>query len=155
MVSRPIHARSARRGRVLSLLISFLVMAVGQIRADDDQTPNGMVAFFMTSGAGCPPGWAVATAAQGRLLLGVTDGDSVGASVGTPLAAQTAPLHVHSYQTAVTLDEKKIAAIHCCNNQGAKNGDYTVPDNAPGTTNGGVGETSNLPFIQLVACQKQ
>jgi hypothetical protein len=121
----------------------------------DDQTPSGMVAFFMTSGSGCPAGWTAPPVAQGRLLLGVTDPTGVGKKVGTPMAAQTPPVHLHTFTTTITTSDRALAAdASCCNEDGAKYGSFTVPDNAPGKTNRGNGDASGLPFIQLVACRK-
>src|SRR4051812_45619591 len=53
-----------------------------------DSTPSGMVAFFMSSGATCPPGWQAATQAQGRLILGAA---APAAPFGTALTGPTPP----------------------------------------------------------------
>lgn len=131
---------------VLALLGSGIVPAAAQTA---DTTPSGMVAFFMSSGSDCPPGWSVATQAQGRLILGAA---AVGAPAGQPLADQTAPTHSHSYQATVGVPSRSISASHCCDKQGAHSGNYTVPDNAPGQT---AAAESDLPLIQLLVCQKQ
>ena len=70
-----------------ALAIGVMSQAVAQT---DDQTPSGMVAFFMFSGTTCPAGWTAPPAAQGRLILGVTDPARVGSAVGTPMARSDA-----------------------------------------------------------------
>jgi hypothetical protein len=147
-----------RAASPLRRLIAIALCTVGgqpaaAIAQTTDQTPAGMVAFFMASG--CPAGWSVATIAQGRLLLGITNPAGLGVTAGPPLADGTAPVHLHAYQTTVALSSKHISAAHGANHQGAQNGSYDVPSNPPGQTDGGTGAVSNLPFIQLVVCQKQ
>lgn len=111
-----------------------------------DTTPSGMVAFFMTTA--CPSGWTVPPLVQGRLVVGVTASSAVGVTVGTALANQTPPNHSHPYTANLTMDYKSVSAAKCCNNSGAGAKTYSVP----GTL---ASNTANLPFIQLVVCQKQ
>src|SRR4051812_27390021 len=66
---------------------------------DDDGVPSGVVAFF--AGGKCPMGWVVAAGAQGRLVVGVVDGASAGAQVGTPLGDQEDRKHQHAYSGSV------------------------------------------------------
>ena len=148
---------SPRIGRRLAAPV-FLLLGIAAPTAAQtpDTTPSGMVAFFMSSGAGCPAGWSLATNAQGRLLVGVATG--VGTVVDSPMADQTAPTHDHGYYPSVTLPSRNIAATHCCNNQGAHSGTYVLiksagPPRVPSVFT--QQSTSNLPFIQLVICQKQ
>jgi hypothetical protein len=131
----------------LLLVAGLCGLFTGTPATAQDGTPSGMVAFFMA--AQCPSGWNAASVAQGRLVVGVTDPTAVGVMVGPPLTNQTAPSHGHAYATTVNLTAKSIAAASsCCNDQGAKAQGYTVSGNTGSAT-------SNLPFIQLVACQKQ
>jgi len=103
--------------------------------------PKGTVAFFNV--ASCPADWDVATDAAGRLIVGATNGSSVGLTVGTPLKDQENRTHSHKYSTTVNLPDKSISgASSCCNKQGAKKGDYTVS----GTTDA---TATDLPFVQL------
>jgi hypothetical protein len=148
---------AAGRTTCTFILAGALATAVGNHAAaqSTDETPSGMVAFFMMSGATCPTGWAIPQAAQGRLLLGVTDSSRVGGTVGTPLGDQAQPLHLHTFQTTLPAAGAGIDANYCCNDIGAQSGTYTVPDDAPGKTNGGQTDSANLPFIQLLVCQKQ
>jgi len=106
----------------------------------------------MATAAACPAGWTVATMAQGRLIVGVTNGSAVGTQVGTALTSQSgttaSPTHQHSYAGSVSVSSRHISAAHCCNNQGAQSGTYSLS----GSTDAA---TSNLPLMQLVVCQKQ
>jgi hypothetical protein len=111
-----------------------------------DSSPSGMVAFFMTTL--CPSGWTVPAAVQGRSVVGVIDPKTVGVVVGTPMANQNAPTHSHTFTGSMTMDSKEVSAAHCCNNSAAAAKTYSVP----GTLNA---NTANLPFMQLVVCQKQ
>jgi hypothetical protein len=114
-----------------------------------------MVGFFMMSGTTCPDGWTAPPEAQGRLILGVTDPARVGNKIGTPMSDQTPPVHSHLFQTTISLSERDLQLDSgCCNGDGAATQTANVPSSPPGTTGGGAGETSNLPFIQLVACRK-
>jgi hypothetical protein len=143
--------------RVLALLTCLLPAAVPAAAQQADQTPSGMVAFFMFSGAGCPAGWIPYAPGAGKLLLAVTNPQAVGGGQGDPMPDRTAPLHTHTFSTTVTITQKSIEADTGKNNHDAARSDETpaVPNNPPGTTNGGTGESTNLPFIQLVVCQKQ
>ena len=116
-----------------------------------------MVAFFMTSGVGCPTGWAPYAPAAGRLLLPVSDPTAVGVTLGNALADQAAPVHTHTFSTTVSIPQKELEAHTAGSNRDGARSDETpnVPNNPPGTTNNDVGESSNLPFIQLFVCKKQ
>ncbi len=109
-----------------------------------DDVPRGMVAFV--DGAACPPGWAPATLAAGRLLVGTDQAGTVGHVVGTPLAALEDRGHGHGLTGAnLALPYKSISAADGGNQAGAASGPQplagTVEDSASG-----------LPFAQLTAC---
>jgi len=106
-------------------------------------TPAGFSAFF--EGAACPQGWEIIPTAQGRLVLSVSDAADAGVTVQTPLKDQEDRTHTHPYSTVFNLPSKSVAAIDCCNDQGACNGQY--PINSQFNTS-----TSGLPFIQLLLC---
>jgi hypothetical protein len=59
-----------------------------------DPLPAGAVAFFAT--AVCPPGWSRFAPAEGRAVVGLTDGGTLGGTVGTPLQNLENRLHQHS-----------------------------------------------------------
>jgi hypothetical protein len=73
-------------------------------------------------GMACPPGWEELPTAQGRLLVAVTDGTTVGITVSSAMADQVEPAHSHNFDTTLHLPVKNIAAISCCNGQGACQG---------------------------------
>ncbi|GKS57772.1 hypothetical protein YTPLAS18_12990 [Nitrospira sp.] len=94
-------------------------------------------------------GWNVATNVQGRAVVAVQNSSDVGVIVGPPLQDKTAPMHEHSYQATVQLSSKHAALI-----TGGKDKSYAASGSS--TVSGTVDEApSNLPFYQLVACQKE
>mgnify|MGYP000420334557 CR=1 FL=1 len=113
----------------------------------DSDVPSGTVAFFVGDAQSCPPGWRAATEAQGRLVVGVTTGDTVGKQVGSELQNEEDRTHSHPFTATVELPYKPLASLNGSNNQGAAAGKYT---------SSGVSEAvpSGLPFIQLLACVK-
>ena len=110
--------------------------------------PTGTVAFFNLNS--CPSGWTSPALLQGQLILAVTDGSHSGDTNGeSPLSNQEDRAHDHCYLTTVHLGSKSISGgSGCCNNQGAKKGDYPVS----GVTDEGATE---LPFTQLGVCEKE
>jgi len=106
--------------------------------------PEGFITFFDSDE--CPEGWFELDTAQGRLIVSVSDAEQAGVTVNSPLSDQEDRVHTHTYETEVTLDEKQIAAIGCCNNQGAGHGSYPISGKLNTSTSG-------LPFIQLILCQ--
>jgi len=106
--------------------------------------PTGFITFFQ--GDECPDGWFELDTAQGRLIISVSDPEQAGITVNSPLADQEDRIHTHTYETQFTLNEKQIAAIGCCNDQGAAHGSYPISGKLNTSTSG-------LPFIQLILCQ--
>jgi|SRR5579883_238565 len=133
------------RGLALAALAALLpAPAAGD--SGGDGLPAGMVAFV--DGGGCPTGWSVAGYASGRLVVGVTFGDQVGVTIGTPLADQEDRTHAHGYTAMVDLPYKSISAADGSNDQGAAAMTYSWSDAVTPATTG-------LPFIQLAICEKQ
>jgi hypothetical protein len=122
-------------------------------QAATDTSPAHMVSFFPLTT--CPSGWTEASYAQGRLLLGYTDTTkyTLAKQVGTPLANETAPGgHAHTFQTSVSIPHHGIAGSDgCCGAHGAHDGSHDVPESPPGNTST---NDFNLPFTQLLACEK-
>ncbi|HUQ01696.1 MAG TPA: hypothetical protein VM261_04335 [Kofleriaceae bacterium] len=109
-----------------------------------DEAPRGMVAFV--AGPACPTGWATATIAAGRLLVGTDQMTAVGRVVGEPLTAEQDRTHEHELGGAtLALPHKSVSAADGGNNSGASSGAQPVT----GTVAAG---TSGLPFAQLTAC---
>lgn len=145
------------RIRLIRSLVPMLAVAAlllpGRHAASDesagDGAPPGAVVFFMMTDNGiCPDGWKPATYATGRLVAGVTSADEVGVAVGTPLDDQEDRKHRHVYTGMIELPYKSVSAPNGGNASGAAAGMYPVADMT--------GEASSgLPFIQLLACEKQ
>ena len=138
------------RGLVLIAVVAGFLAGTNAIAtdpSDTDGTPSGMVAFFTTTS--CPTGWSVATNVQGRAVVAVQNSSDLGVMVGTPLQDKTAPGHVHNYTTDITLPNKHASlATGGRDDSYAKSGKYTISGNLQEAT-------SDLPFIQLVVCQKE
>jgi hypothetical protein len=109
--------------------------------------PTGALAFFAPDLTTCPAGWRPATEASGRLVVGVSSGDSVGKLVGTQLASEEDRTHAHAFVTTVTLPYKSISALDGSNQQGAAARTYMDSGMSDAAASG-------LPFIQLLACVK-
>jgi hypothetical protein len=151
----PVRKISRIPGLVLLLggLGSITLGASGARAQTTDTTPEGMVAFFMSSGSTCPDGWTAASQAQGRLIVGVASGSDVGVTVNDPLDGPNDPVNWHGFSTTLTVqnvDEHQDEFAGNPNGTGqiaAESGDYNIG----GSTSA---SPSNLPYIQLVVCQK-
>ena len=143
-----------RRGAVvglsaLTLGVGLWMVGAGKASGEppagppDDGVPAGTLAFF--AGGACPEGWKVADEAQGRLIVGVTDGDHAAVTVGEPLGDQEERKHLHPYKSQVTLTDKAIAAADGANGSGAAAKSYDL-------TGSTTKEATGLPFIQVQAC---
>jgi hypothetical protein len=140
--------RLARHAFAVGITLAALAVVRGSASGGpqrDDGVAPGTVAFF--TGTACPPGWATADYATGRLAVGVTDGAAVRLVVGAPLNDQEDRVHAHHFSGNATLSAKSIAAADGSNNQGAAAMTYALDGSAAGA--------SGLPFIQLLACEKQ
>lgn len=121
--------------------------ASGEDPADDGVAP-GTVAFFDSDTGACPTGWAPSELALGRLVVSVVEEAAVGVMVGKPLADQEDRTHTHAFTTSVDLPYKSVSAADGPNEQGAAAQKYDLM----GATEA---SPSGLPFIQLLACEKQ
>jgi hypothetical protein len=109
-----------------------------------DEAPRAMVAFV--NGPACPPGWAPATIAAGRLLVGTDEPTAIGHAVGEPFAAEEDRTHTHALDGAtIDLPYKSISAADGSNNNGAAAGAQQLTGTVASATSG-------LPYIQLTAC---
>lgn len=106
--------------------------------------PAGMATWFASET--CPPGWFADPVARGRLIVSTDDATLGGVTVGEPLAPEEDRSHTHNYTATVSLQEKHVAAIGCCNDQGASHGDYPVSSETGPSSSG-------LPMVQLALCQ--
>ena len=113
-----------------------------------DTSPVGMVAFFSPTTTGCPAGWVTPDTLRGRLILGVTDGNRVGGITRAAMSDRTPPTHFHTYSAKIKLNYKSLQAGSGKNKDGARAKTYTFNPQTDSAT-------PDLPFYQLVICQKQ
>lgn len=123
--------------------------------------PSGLIGFF--AGA-CPTGWTEYAPLQGRLVLGLPAGGTVGGTKGTSLGNLAAlpvtshshtasqPAHNHGMNSAGgggTTNEVSFISNGdgCC-------GDLLTTSTTPAITVNSAGDTNGPPYIQLRACQK-
>ena len=106
--------------------------------------PSGMVFFVATSE--CPDGTNPAKDAAGRVVIVTTDTSQIGKTYGTAMEDQKDNTHTHTGTMTVNLPEHSVAgASSCCNSQATTKGNHSASiTTGPSTT--------NLPFIQLLAC---
>jgi hypothetical protein len=108
--------------------------------------PHGFSAFFDADA--CPSGWGQLNVVTGRLVVSTASQDNVGITVNTPLADQEDRTHTHSFSTSIHVPHRDVAAIGCCNNQGAAHGQYPVNNNT-------LVSASGYPFTQMLLCTYQ
>jgi hypothetical protein len=137
---------------IISAVVGVAVLGVSMRPAQggdpgDDGVPAGVVAFF-GAGAACPMGWAPADAVTGRAVVAVTDGSSVGRSVGAALRDREDRTHTHTLTGSISVPAGSIAGADGANNQGGAAGSHTVTGTAGAAPSG-------LPFVQLRACVKR
>ena len=121
------------------LCMGFMATAVAQ------DLPKGMIYFVADEN--CPSGSSAAKDAAGRVVIVTTDASQIGKTYGTPMKDQQDNTHTHSASMTVNLPSHHIAgASSCCNGQATSKGDHTAT-----ITSGS--STTNLPFIQLLACE--
>jgi hypothetical protein len=137
----------------------------------DNGAPSGAVIFFNL--AACPAGWTAYAAAQGRGVVGVVDGGTLGAAVGTALGDQenrptgqhthtvTDPGHKHPPPNAASgayIVEGSGGTLQVANANyydlgadpsGTGSATTGISVNPSGTVAG-----TNAPYVQLLACQK-
>jgi hypothetical protein len=118
--------------------------------------PQHMVAYMAgTSQTKCPNNWTEAAYAQGRLILGTTDGSKVGMTAGTPAGNAQPPRHVHAFTVTGTVSSQSNPAIPGGASARAAGGEV----NSSGTTQEwpplppNSGFQGPLPFIQFLVCE--
>jgi hypothetical protein len=110
--------------------------------------PQHMVAYMTQPGqTKCPNNWTEAAYAQGRLILGTTDGSKVQMAAGTPASDAQPPQHVHAFTVTGTVRSESNSSIPTGASARAAGGEV----NSSGTTQ----EASPpLPFIQFLVCEQ-
>lgn len=132
----------------MGLLAVSVAASQGSARGEtptNDEVPAGAVAFF--GGGACPEGWAPSSEAEGRAIVGVTDGTMVGVTVGKPLGDHEDRTHEHGFSAGVNISSKGTLAADGDNNDGAAARTYKVS----GVSSA---KTSGLAFVQVQACEK-
>lgn len=142
----------AIRGSVTNLARAASAAQIGKTLqvadvATGDGVVSGTVAFF--TAATCPSGWQAAPYLQGSMPLGATTGWSgIGVMVGTPLGDQEDRTHTHEYVGDALVLTKQVAGADGSNTSAAAAGSVSVMGTSDPATSG-------LPFIQMLACEKQ
>jgi hypothetical protein len=149
------QAREAGTQRAAAATTTSAPVAAPKIHSEarstqgSDTTPAGMVAFFSPTTTACPAGWVARASAGGRLILGVTDGSKVGGTYGQAFADKTPPSHTHFYSAKIKMGSKSLQARKGNNKDGAKAKTYEMNNKFTDAA------TLDLPYYQLVICQKQ
>ncbi len=124
---------------------------IAAIRGSGGLAPRGTVAYFELPS--CPPGWRLFERGRGRYLVGLQQGGSLGAEVGTALndkENRATGKHLHTY---LLRGWGWGGGPPGATTQGGGPGETTTP-NAQTQTTGEVDGT-NAPYVQLCVCQKQ
>lgn len=128
--------------------------------------PAGAVVHFDL--AACPTGWSEYTDGRGRYLVGLPQGGTPGAGVGTPLASgedRATGQHTHGvndpgHAHSVPYDTDMLAnlgnTIGGTKQQGANDGSAASSTVQTGITVQPAGAVAgtNAPYVQLIACRK-
>jgi hypothetical protein len=107
--------------------------------------PKNMI--FFVPGGECPKGTSRAADANGRMLLVANDPGAVGRTYQTALRDKEDRKNHAAAHVSVDLREHSISgASSCCNDQATAKGKHSADFNTGDAT-------SNLPFVQLLACK--
>ena len=137
----------------------------GQGTAGQDATaPAGGVMFFNL--ASCPAGWSELAAAQGRYLVGVPAGGTLGGTSGIPLGNQESrPVGQHSHSATDSGHSHSIPTVTGSNGNvirplygsgGITSSAHRTNSSQSSITvaNAGSVAGTNAPYLQLRVCQK-
>jgi hypothetical protein len=137
----------------------------GQGTAGQDATaPAGGVMFFNL--ASCPAGWSELAAAQGRYLVGVPAGGTLGGTSGTPLGNQesrpvgqhthsaTDSGHSHSIPTVTGTSGNEIRPLYGSGSITSSAHRTNTAQSSITVANTGSVAGTNAPYLQLRVCQK-
>lgn len=121
-----------------------------EILESNQKTPFGLIGFFDSKT--CPSGWSVATALQGRYVVGVVDPEEVTTVVGDALKKRenrSTGEHTHAF---VDRYNKHNASDGYLGGDGSS-GSHPFSKMTEGVENSVPG--TNAPYIQLLACIKE
>jgi hypothetical protein len=156
-----VHTHAASRlpkRRIGKAMLAVYVLATGSCLLPRmvlaQEIPKGAVAYF--PGTTCPAGWNEPEYPKGKAIVGTLDPKPIG-TLGGGLRDQEVPLHRHRFATYIPVTPKPICGLcSCCNKEGASA--YTYPTHSKMALYAVEGETdlasTNLPFIQFLACEK-
>lgn len=121
--------------------------AVSPVEPKEQSAPSGMILYFERDA--CPPGWAMANIARGRMIVSTTRANEVGVTVNEPMSDRQPPRHAHRYTARFRLANKSISAANGGgNNRGARAGTYSISANT-GSSFG------DIPWRQMLVCREQ
>lgn len=125
-----------------------LLVCVKQDNQGAGTVPSGAVSFF--GALFCPTGWSQTLTTVGRFLVGLPANGTPGASFGgNPLGPLENRTHTHSFSGSISTDSGGVGlATGCCAHGYGQNNTYSYS----GTSAAGA---ANVPYIQLLQCQKQ
>ncbi|MGE0274664.1 MAG: hypothetical protein AB7G68_19310 [Nitrospiraceae bacterium] len=110
--------------------------------------PQHLVTYMTGPGqTECPNNWTEAAYAQGRLILGTTDGSKIQKLAGTPASDAQAPQHAHAFTVTGTIAAGPNSSIPGGSTPRAAGGEV----NSSGTTQEAF---PPLPFIQFLVCEQ-
>jgi hypothetical protein len=114
--------------------------------------PQHMVTYMTGPGqTECPNNWTEAAYAQGRLILGTTDGSKIQITAGTPATDAQPPQHVHAFTVTGSIAAGSNSSLPTSGRgvdiPRAAGGEV----NSSGTTQG---TSLPLPFIQFLVCEQ-
>jgi len=142
---------------VLSGLMAVAVVVGGVLGAAATSAPaQGLPQHMVTYMTGpsqtqCPANWNEAAYAQGRLILGTTDGSKVQAVAGIPASNAQPPQHVHAFTVTGTIAAGSNSSLP------TSGVGVNIPRGAGGDVNSS-GTTQAtpipLPFIQFLVCEQ-
>lgn len=133
------------RALIMTLMLVGAATIGSFAGAAEPGMPKNMV--FFVPGNTCPAGTTRAVNANGRMLLVANDPGAVGRTYENALRDKEDRKNRAKAHVAVDLRSHSISgASSCCNSQSTRKGSHTADmDTGEGT--------SNLPFVQLLACK--
>lgn len=151
---KAVEGNAKRAASVLSGLMTVGVVLGGVLWVSSATSalaqglPQHLVTYMTGPGqTECPTNWREAAYAQGRLILGTTDGSKIQKLAGTPASDAQAPQHAHAFTVTGTIAATSNSSIPGGSTPRAAGGEV----NSSGTTQEAF---PPLPFIQFLVCEQ-